>query len=306
MKNKIFWAIDGSVELYRCFYSNFSYIDSNGSECGGSRVMLRSMWNLLRTSLRVNDREPHFVLTFDETVNSFRNDLWEGYKNERSAVVPDGIREQRSNVRLIAEALGVTYLAHPEYEADDILSSLAFKFKDQADVIIWVRDKDLVQCLYKDDVVIYDPVDKRYITQHMAEDKYGVEINSFVDYQALVGEPLDGFPGLVGWGAKTASRLLSFYKKIENIPRDARDWVEKPRSYKRASNILNLNMDKALLFRELATLRTDYDLDEISKYSWNGFDLNKLSNLCDLLGTWKIKEEIEEFDSRYLNCDYAI
>src|SRR5579864_5668522 len=241
--------IDGTYELFRHFFAVPPAADVNGQEVGATRGVLTSVLSMIEHGAT------HIGVATDHVVESFRNDLYPGYK--LSEGVPPELLSQFQILEEALEAMGVVVWPMVDYEADDALASAAAKAaKDDRvrQVLICTPDKDLSQCVVGTRVVQLDR--RREILRDEAGvvAKFGVKPQSIPDYLALVGDSADGFPGIKGWGAKAAALTLSQYPHLENIPRDWRAWHSSIGNARRLSESLLSHWDDALLFRTLATL----------------------------------------------------
>ncbi len=241
--------IDGTYELFRHFYGvrRFSKTDPPFGAVGG---VLRGVLQL------INDGATHVGVATDHVIESFRNGLWPGYKT--GAGIEPVLRSQFVPLEESLLAMGITVWPMVELEADDALASAAYlaaQDERAEKICIWTPDKDLAQCVVDDRIV---QVDGRRGVIRNAEGvraKFGVPPELIADYLALVGDAADGYPGIAGCGAKTAASWLSRYGPIENFPAD----------------VLKDKHHEALLFKDLATLRTDAPLfDDVDELRWNG------------------------------------
>ena len=241
--------VDGTYELFRHYYALPSHVNAAGQEVAATRGVLRSMLSLLA------DNSTHIAVATDHVIESFRNDLWPGYK-DGSGIEPE-LFSQFGLLEEALRALGVTVWAMEEYEADDGLAAgaaLAAADGRVEQVLICTPDKDLAQCVIGRRVVQLDRRRSLLIDEAKVREKYGVPPASIPDYLALVGDDADGFPGLPGWGAKSAAAVLSRYAHIEKVPARAMDWEVKVRGANRLAATLAEQRELALLFRRLATL----------------------------------------------------
>jgi 5'-3' exonuclease len=271
--------IDGTYELFRHFYAVPAAPDAGGREVGAVRGVLRSVLGMIEQGAT------HIGVATDHVVESFRNDLYAGYKTSEG--VPPALLSQFPLLEEALEAMGITVWPMVEFEADDALASAAQKAAQDErvrQVIICTPDKDLGQCVTGTRVVQLDR--RRGILRDEAgvESKFGVKPESIPDYLALVGDSADGFPGVSGWGEKSAAAVLSSYRRLENIPKDWREWHPGMSSARRLATSLFTNWDDALLFRTLATLRLDAPVcASVDQLRWErprpGFE-----SRCRLLG----------------------
>jgi 5'-3' exonuclease len=258
--------IDGTYELFRHFYAVPSALDEKGQEIGTVRGVLTSVLSMIERGAT------HVGVATDHVVESFRNDLYPGYKTSEG--VPQELLSQFPILEEAMEAMGVAVWPMVYYEADDALASAASKAaKDDAvnQVLICTPDKDLGQCVVGTRVVQLDR--RRDIVRDEAGviAKFGVKPQSIPDYLAVVGDSADGFPGLPGWGAKAAALVLSQYPHLEDIPKHWREWHPSIRRARSLSESLFSAWNDAVLFRILATLRLDVPVfDTVADLCWKG------------------------------------
>jgi 5'-3' exonuclease len=258
--------IDGTYELFRHFFAVPPARDESGREIGAVRGVLNSVLSM------INRGATHIGVATDHVIESFRNDLYAGYKT--SAGVPPELLSQFPILESALEAMGVVVWPMVYYEADDALASAAYRASlDDAvrQVIICTPDKDLGQCVAGTRVVQLDR--RRDIIRDEAGvvAKFGVRPASIPDYLALVGDSADGFPGVSGWGPKAAGQTLSLYSRLENIPKDWRDWHPSIRNARALSESLFTCWNEAVLFRTLATLRLDVPVfATVDELRWTG------------------------------------
>jgi len=258
--------VDGTYELFRHFFAVPAAADLNGQEIGAVRGVLHSVLSMIERGAT------HIGVATDHVVESFRNDLYPGYKTSEG--VPPELLSQFPILEEALEAMGVVVWAMVYYEADDALAAAAAKAATDErvrQVIICTPDKDLSQCVVGTRVVQLDR--RRDVLRDEAGvvTKFGVKPESIPDYLAVVGDSADGFPGVPGWGPKAASLSLSQYVHLEAIPKDFRDWHPSIRSAQRLSASLFSSWTDALLFRTLATLRLDVAVfDTVDDLRWKG------------------------------------
>jgi 5'-3' exonuclease len=258
--------IDGTYELFRHFFAVPSSTDSAGQEIGAVRGVLTSVLSMIEQGAT------HLGVATDHVVESFRNDLYPGYKTSEG--VPPELLSQFPLLEEALEALGVKVWPMTYFEADDALASaasLAAQEKSVTKVYICTPDKDLGQCVSGTRVVQLDRRRELVRDEAGVVEKFGVPPQSIPDYLAVVGDSADGYPGIRGWGAKAAALVLSRYPHLEDIPRLALDWdpcIRKARSL--AASLFDA-WDDALLFRTLATLRLDVPVfDSLDELRWQG------------------------------------
>ena len=258
--------IDGTYELFRHYYALPSARDRNGREVGAVRGVLASVLGMIRAGAT------HVAVATDHVIESFRNGLWPGYKTGEG-VDPDLL----SQFPLLEETLtaaGVVVWPMIEFEADDALAAgaaIAARDSRVDRVIICTPDKDLAQCVRGTRVVQLNRRTRVTVDEAGVIQKFGVSPVSIPDYLALVGDAADGFPGLPGWGAKSSAAVLAKFVHLEAIPPDWREWSVNAANAATLAQTLNSRRDQALLFRTLATLRTDIPLFEnVDELQWNG------------------------------------
>lgn len=244
--------IDGTYELFRYFFAVPSAKDDRGQEIGAVRGVLGSVLSMIEAGAT------HLGVATDHVVESFRNDLYFGYKTSEG-VAPE-LLSQFPILEESLQAMGVLVWPMVEFEADDALASAAGKAaqdKRVRQVIICTPDKDLGQCVVGTRVVQLDRRREMLRDEPGVVLKFGVSPQSIPDYLAVVGDSADGFPGIAGWGSKAAALVFSKYPHLEEIPKDWRDWDPSIRRANRLAESLFAAWDDALLFRKLATLRLD-------------------------------------------------
>jgi 5'-3' exonuclease len=279
--------VDGTFELFRCFYGAPKSEGPGGREVGATKAILRTLLKLLS-----EDDEPYLAVAFDRVIESFRNDLFDGYKT--GAGIEPTLLEQFPLAERAARALGVITWPMVKYEADDALATAAFLWKDRAERIrLCVPDKDLAQCVDGERVVLFDRIRQKTYNEAGVREKWGVAPASIPDWLALVGDKADGIPGIPRWGAKSASALLDRYGCITEIPDDSDLWDVKVRGAKTLAENLRERRGEAELYQILATLRTDVpipqDLDELR---WRGADRELLGDLCAAIGDTRFMDRI--------------
>jgi len=258
--------IDGTYELFRHYYALPSARDQGGFEVAAARGVLASVLGMIR------EGATHIAVATDHVIESFRNGLWLDYKTG-AGIEPD-LLAQFSLLEDVLSAAGVTVWPMVEFEADDALAagSVAAARDPRVErVIICTPDKDLAQCVSGTRIVQLNRRTRVMFDEAAVIGKFGVPPASIPDYLALVGDAADGYPGLPGWGAKSAAAVLAKYGHIESIPDDWREWRVNASSASALAGTLSRERDRALLFRTLATLRTDIPLFEnVDELRWNG------------------------------------
>lgn len=271
--------LDGTYELFRSFFGAPPRSAPDGREVGAVAGIIGSTLGLLR--------EPgvtHVAVATDYVIESFRNDLFVGYKTGEG--IPEELMGQFRIAEDAWETLGVVVWPMVEFEADDGLASAAWKYADLVDrVVLLSPDKDLSQCVDDDRVVTFDRRQEIERNEQGVWDKFGVGPASIPDYLGLVGDTADGIPGLPGWGAKSTATVLAHYRTIEEIPEDPDDWDVEVRGRAKLAATLAAHRDDALLYRHLATLRRDVPLSEdLADLEWKGAHRERFVALCEELG----------------------
>ena len=258
--------IDGTYELFRHFYALPSQVNAAGEEIAAARGVVVSMMNLLR------DGATHVAVATDQIIESFRNDLWPGYKT--GAGIDPALLSQFPIVEEALAAMGLVVWAMVEFEADDALAAgalLAAADPRVSEVLLCTPDKDLAQCVVNERVIQLDRRRGVRTGRDGVRAKFGVWPESIPDWLALVGDSADGYPGIPGWGAKSAAAVLARYEHLERIPDAARDWDLDVRGKERLAAALRERRELALLFRTLATLRTDAAISaSVDDLEWRG------------------------------------
>jgi len=257
--------VDGTYELFRQHFGSASRHTDSGRFAAVAGVVASTL-------ALVQDGATHIGVASDHTIESFRNDLWAGYKTSEG-MDPDILRQIPVMERALSAA-GFTVWAMVEYEADDALgaaAAVADRDERVEQVLIVTPDKDLGQCVRGDRVVQFDRRKREIIDADGVRTKFGVGPESIADYLGLVGDTADGFPGLPGWGAKSAGLVLARYLHIEHIPAAAGQWdVGGLRGAPKLSATLQAQLADALLFREIATVVTDIDVGTVDEWIWMG------------------------------------
>lgn len=260
------YLIDGTYELFRHYYAVPSARDKDGREVGAVRGVLGSLLSLMKEGVT------HIAVATDHVIESFRNDLWAGYKTGDG--VPPDLLEQFPLLEDVLAAAGIVVWPMVEFEADDALAAGAAKAAEDErveQVIICTPDKDLAQCVRGTRVVQLNRRTRAICDDAGVVQKFGVPPASIPDYLALVGDSADGYPGLQGWGAKSTAAVLAKFGHIETIPTDFRHWNVNVSGASTLAATLVANMELALLFRTLATLRSDIALfDNVDQLRWSG------------------------------------
>lgn len=257
--------VDGTYELFRQHFGSASRHGDSGPFAAAAGVVASTL-------ALVQDGATHVGVASDHTIESFRNDLWAGYKTAEG--MEPAILVQIPVMERALAAAGFTVWPMVEYEADDALgaaASVAERDERVEQVLIVTPDKDLGQCVRGDRVVQFDRRKREIIDADGVRAKFGVGPESIADFLGLVGDAADGFPGLPGWGAKSAGLVLARYGHIEDIPPAAGQWdVDGLRGAAKLSATLQAQLADALLFREIATIVTDIDVGSVDDWKWQG------------------------------------
>lgn len=257
--------VDGTYELFRYHFALPSHVTGDGREVAAARGVAGSVLGMLE------DGATHVGVATDHVIESFRNDLYDGYK-DGSGIEPE-LLAQFGLVEDLLRALGITVFAMVEYEADDALGAAArvAAADDRVDeVLICTPDKDLGQCV-GGKIFQYDRRKQQRFDGAGVREKFGVDPASIPDYLGLVGDTADGFPGLPGWGAKSAAAVLARYGRLEDIPVDSHDWDITVRGASKLALTLKHQFDDALLFRTIATIAYDAPtMASVDELAWTG------------------------------------
>jgi len=258
--------VDGTYELFRHYYALPSARDEDGREVAAVRGVLASVLGI------ISGGATHIAVATDHVIESFRNGLWPGYKTG-AGIEP----ELLAQFPLLEDALssaGIVVWPMVEFEADDALAAAALAAARDTRVervIICTPDKDLAQCVRGTRIVQLNRRTRITLDEQGVVQKFGVSPTSIPDYLALVGDAADGYPGLPGWGAKSSAAVLAKFFHLESIPMDCREWRVNATNASALADTLCRERDRALLFRTLATLRTDIALfEDVQQLRWKG------------------------------------
>ena len=269
--------VDGTYELFRSYFGAPKALAHSGAEVGATRGILRSLFALLS--------EPgvtHVGCAFDHVIESFRNDLFDGYKTSQG--VPDDLMSQFSLAERATHALGIVVWPMVEFEADDAIAAAADRWRDAPgieQVVLCTPDKDMAQCVRGSRVVCLDRLRRRVIDEAGVIEKFGVPPASIPDWLALVGDSADGYPGVPRWGSKSAAAVLAVYGHLEAIPDRESEWRVTVCGAAALAASLREHREQAYLYRRLATLRLDVPLDEqLDDLRWQGARQQELMQVC--------------------------
>ena len=286
--------LDGTYELFRHHFGTPQSEREEGKEdVAATRGVCFSVLGLLENGVT------HLGVATDHVIESFRNDLWRGYKS--SAGVPETLLAQFPLVEAALTAMGVVVWPMVELEADDALAAAARTAAADASVeqvVIMTPDKDLAQAVVGTRVVQLDRRSGKVTDEDGVRERYGIEPESIPDWLALVGDSADGFPGLAGWGKVATSTVLARYRHLEEIPVDASRWDVFVRGRQRLVDTLVENLSLVLLFRDLATLRADAPvLDGVESLRWSG-PTPELPEIAERLRARRLLERVEAVAAR--------
>ena len=284
--------VDGTYELFRAYFGAPKATSSSGAEVGATRGILRSLLGLLR--------EPgvtHVACAFDHVIESFRNDLFDGYKTSEG--VDLDLMAQFPLAERAAHALGMVVWPMIEFECDDALASGAERWRDAPEVeqiLLCTPDKDMAQCVRGSHVVCLDRMRRRTLDEPGVVAKFGVGPASIPDWLALVGDAADGYPGVPRWGEKSAAAVLGVYGHIDAIPDHESEWRVPVRGAASLAASLREHREEAYLYRRLATLRTDVPLtDTLDDLRWRGARREELTVLCREIGDEAVLDRISRW-----------
>ena len=273
--------VDGTYELFRAYFALPPITAPDGRPVGAVRGLVQTLLVLLR-----GDDVTNVACAFDHVIESFRNELFDGYKT--GVGVPDDLLSQFGLAERATSALGVVVWPMVEFEADDAIATAAARWRDDPrveQVVICSPDKDLTQMVRDGRVVCLDRRRDITLDEEGVKEKFGVPPASIPDYLALVGDSADGIPGVPRWGAKSAAQVLGCYRRFDQIPEDPSRWQVAPRGAKAMAASLSERRQDALLYRTLATLRLDVPLDEsLDDLRWQGVRGQEFRDLCVELG----------------------
>ena len=282
------YLVDGTYELFRAYYARPPMYAPDGRPVSAVRGLIQTLLALVR-----DDEVTHVACAFDHLIESFRNDLFDGYKTGQG--VPEDLLSQFSLGERAASALGIVVWPMVEFEADDAIATASARWgsEDAARrVVICSPDKDLAQMVRGDTVVCLDRRRGTVLNEAGVKGKFGVEPRSIPDYLALVGDAADGIPGIRRWGARTTALLLSRYHHVEDIPADPAEWDLEIRGAAAVSASLEEHREQAALYKLLATLRTDVPIDEdLEDLRWTGVPRQPFHDLCGELGFQALSDQ---------------
>jgi len=272
--------LDGTYELFRAHFGRKESVPaSDGRDIRATLGIMESTLGLLR--------EPgvtHLAAAFDTVIESFRNEMFAGYKT--SAGMDPELLGQFPLAEEALEAIGVVVWRNIEHEADDAIATAAIRWVEDVDqVVIATPDKDLCQLVIGERIVTYNRREQKILDEAAVVEKFGIHPESIPDYLALVGDTADGVPGLPGWGAKSAATVLARYPRLELIPADPAKWEVSVRSADKLAATLREHVEEAFLYRELTTLRLDVPIAEtLDDLEWRGVPAEIFEAFCRGVG----------------------
>jgi 5'-3' exonuclease len=270
--------VDGTFELFRAHFSQRpGQRDASGRDVKATVGLASSLLQLLEDK---EEAVSHIAVAFDNPVESFRNDLFDGYKTGEG--MPEELAAQFDAAERATAALGVTVWSMDRYEADDALASGAARFRDQVEQVrLMTPDKDLGQSIRGTRVVQIDRMRKKLTDEQRLRELRGVGPASIPDWLGLMGDAADGIPGIPGFGAKSAAAVLAHYERIENIPDDPAEWKVAVRGAKRLAANLAERREEALLYKRLATLAEDAPINRrLAELEWKGVPRGAFEDFC--------------------------
>jgi 5'-3' exonuclease len=281
--------VDATYELFRAFFGAPAAFDAAGRPVGAVRGLLATLVSLLR-----EPEVTHVACAFDHVVESFRNELFPGYKTSEGVAAE--LLAQFHPAERAAAALGVVVWPMVEFEADDALATAAARLRDDPrveQVVICSPDKDLSQCVVGTRVICRDRRRRLDRDEAAVVSRFGVPPSSIPEWLALVGDTADGIPGIAGWGEKSASAVLARYLTIDAIPDEDALWDVHVRNPDRLAASLREHRVEAALYRELATLRTDVPLGEaLADLQWQGARRPDLEAVCLEVGYGELLDRV--------------
>jgi 5'-3' exonuclease len=285
--------VDGTFELFRAHFSKApGQVAPWGQDVKATVGVAAS---LLALCADPAEAPTHLAVAFDNPIRSFRNDLFPAYKSDDG--VPEVLRAQFDLVEDAVRALGMVVWSMDRFEADDALATGAARWwREVEQVRILTPDKDLGQSLRGERVVQVDRIRGRVLSADAYRELRGVASESVPDFLALVGDDADGIPGIPGWGARSASKVLGRYPHLEMIPRDPRAWEVTARGTDRLAEALFGRWDEVLLYRTLATLAVDVPLPEtLDDLAWRGAPRGAFLPWAKKLGAARLVDRVPRF-----------
>jgi 5'-3' exonuclease len=280
--------VDGTYELFRAHFApRPGHRDASGRDVKATVGLAASLLALLENA---EESVSHIAVAFDNPVESFRNDLFDGYKSGEG--IPPELADQFDDAERAVASLGVAVWSMDRFEADDALATAAARFRDEVDQVrIMTPDKDLGQSIRGTRVVQIDRMRNKLTDEARLRELRGVGPESIPDWLGLVGDSADGIPGIPGFGAKSAAVILAHYEQIEAIPTDASDWAVALRGAERLAGNLAERREEALLYKRLATLAEDAPVSEsLTELRWTGVPRATFAKFCDAMRAERLRE----------------
>ena len=280
--------VDGTFELFRAHYSpRPGHRDAAGRDVKATVGLAASLLALLESS---QESVTHIAVAYDNPVESFRNDLFDGYKSGEG--IPSELSDQFDDAERATAALGIAVWSMDRFEADDALATGAARFREEVEQVrIMTPDKDLGQSIRGTRVVQIDRMRNKLTDETQLRTLRGVGPKSIPEWLGLVGDSADGIPGIPGFGAKSAAVVLAHYERIEAIPADASDWAVAVRGAKRLAGNLAERRDEALLYKRLATLAEDAPISEsLDELRWRGVPRAAFGKFCDAMSADRLRD----------------
>jgi 5'-3' exonuclease len=274
--------VDGTYELFRAHFSRRPGHEHEGRDLKATVGLAASLLALLQDK---DEAVTHLAVAFDNPIRSVRNDWYAGYKSDEG--VPPELRSQFDEAETATRALGITVWSMDRYEADDAMATGTVRFGDRVEQVrLLTPDKDMSQLISGQRVVLVDRMRQRVVDEEELRRRRGVRPTSIPDWLALVGDAADGFPGVAGFGEKTASALLEKFERLEDIPADSRAWPVVIRGADRLAATLARDMQQALLYRKLATLIDDVKIaEDFDDLAWAGVPRAEFEAWCKSVGS---------------------
>ncbi len=282
--------VDGTFELFRAHFSpRPGHTTPQGRDVKATVGLVSNMLTLLDDKV---EAPTHVAIAFDNPIRSFRNDLFEGYKSDEG--VPPELRTQFDLVEELVRALGLTAWTMDRFEADDALATAAHRFAPEVEQVrLLTPDKDLTQCVQDTHIVLVDRMRKRVVDEAGVRTQWGVGPALIPDLLALTGDTSDGFPGVPGFGPKTAAALLTAFGSLERIPADAKRWPKTVRGADRLAPVLAAHAEVVFLYRKLATLARDAPVsNSLEDMRVRPLGSPRFEELCKQLGATRLAERV--------------
>jgi 5'-3' exonuclease len=288
----IIHLVDGTYELFRCYFGAPPHKNTRGREVGATRALVRSLAAWLRSG-----ELTHVAAAFDHVIESFRNDLFADYKTGEG--VDAELLSQFELAERATAALGIVVWPMTKFEADDAIATAALRYakaKTVEQVRLCSPDKDLAQCVSNDRIVLWDRKQQTALNENGVIQKFGVPPSLIPDLLALVGDTADGIPGITRWGMKSAAAVLAAHGPLERIPKAVGDWKIPIRGAESLAESLNQDRKAALLYRRLARLRFDVPIKEsVSDLAWQGADRAALEEIAKEVDDKDLIQRVQKF-----------